>query len=155
MKKELSIGYELLTENELTEQEKALRLSAIKVAKKAYAPYSKFSVGVALLLENGEIITASNQENAAYPSGMCAERIALYYAGAKYPNTAVISLLLVAFNEKGQVSEISPCGACRQVFVETASRFKPFSLLLSGKDKLIRLKDCQDLLPFSFNKDSL
>ncbi len=155
MKKELKISYDLLKSSELTDKEQALERAAIQAAKDAYAPYSKFNVGAAVLLENGEIVTGSNQENAAYPSGMCAERTALYYAGAKYPNVPVVSLIVVAFNEAGRVPFIPPCGSCRQVLMETASRFKPFNLLLAGADEVIRLEDCRDVLPFAFDKESL
>ncbi len=155
MKKELRISYDLLKSSELTDKEKALEQAAIQAAKDAYAPYSKFNVGAAVLLENGEIVTGSNQENAAYPSGMCAERTALYYAGAKYPDVPVVSLLIVAFNEAGRVPFIPPCGSCRQVLMETASRFKPFNLLLAGDKEVIRLEDCRDVLPFAFDKESL
>ncbi len=155
MRKELKIPYELLKHSELTEEEQRLEKAAIEAAKNAYAPYSKFNVGAAVLLENGEIITGSNQENAAYPSGLCAERTALFYAGAKYPNVPVLSLIIVAFNETGRVPFIPPCGSCRQVLMETASRFKPFKLLLAGADEVIRLDDCRTVLPFGFNKDSL
>ncbi len=155
MKKELRISYELLSHSDLTEQELRLEEAAIEAAKNAYAPYSKFNVGAAILLENGEIVTGSNQENAAYPSGTCAERTALFYAGAKYPNVPVLSLIIVAFNEAGRVPFIPPCGSCRQVLMETASRFKPFKLLLAGTDEVIRLEDCRSVLPFAFDKESL
>ncbi len=155
MKKELKIVYEQKSRSELSVEELLLEEKALEVARNAYAPYSKFRVGAAVLLENGEIVVGSNQENAAYPSGLCAERTALFYAGAKYPNVAPVSLVIVAFNEEGRVPIIPPCGSCRQVLMETATRFKPFSLLLMGEEKTIKLEDCRDVLPFAFSKVNL
>ena len=125
MKQILSIPYVRLSNNELSREDATLIAEAVKVAQDAYAPYSQFKVGAAVLLENGIIVTGSNQENAAYPSGLCAERTALFYAGAQYPDVPVLALAVVAFNNIGQVEQISPCGSCRQVLVETSTRFKP------------------------------
>ena len=135
MKQILSIPYVRLSNNELSREDATLIAEAVKVAQDAYAPYSQFKVGAAVLLENGIIVTGSNQENAAYPSGLCAERTALFYAGAQYPDVPVLALAVVAFNNIGQVEQISPCGSCRQVLVETSTRFEPFRLLLSGKGR--------------------
>lgn len=155
MKQILSIPYVRLSNNELSREDATLIAEAVKVAQDAYAPYSQFKVGAAVLLENGIIVTGSNQENAAYPSGLCAERTALFYAGAQYPDVPVLALAVVAFNHIGQVEQISPCGSCRQVLVETSTRFKPFRLLLSGKDETIILEDARLCLPFGFDGSDL
>src|SRR5690554_7857975 len=119
---------------ELTQEERQLIEAAREIAGKAYAPYSRFQVGAALLLENGEVVTGSNQENAAYPSGLCAERVALFWAGAQFPESAVKTMVIVSVKEGELVSRIvAPCGACRQVINEASHRYKkPFPLLLVG-----------------------
>ena len=136
MKQILSIPYVRLSNNELSREDATLIAEAVKVAQDAYAPYSQFKVGAAVLLENGIIVTGSNQENAAYPSGLCAERTALFYAGAQYPDVPVLALAVVAFNNIGQVEQISPCGSCRQVLVETSL----FAYCSRVKMKLLFLK---------------
>ncbi|MDO4692547.1 MAG: cytidine deaminase, partial [Porphyromonadaceae bacterium] len=128
---------------------------AIEAARKAYAPYSHFHVASAVLLENGQIVTGSNQENAAYPSGTCAERTALFYAGAQYPDVAPEELMIVAFNQEGRVPLITPCGSCRQVIMETATRFAPYKILLAGPREVLILEDCRSLLPFAFDGSDL
>lgn len=155
MKKELTIAYELRSRAELTPQELLLEQKAIAAAEVAYAPYSQFRVGAAVLLEDGTIVTGSNQENAAYPSGTCAERTALFYAGAEYPALAPVALVLVAFNQTGRVPCITPCGACRQVLMEVANRFAPFRILFVGEEEIIELSDCRLLLPFAFDGSDL
>ena len=133
-----------------------LEEAAVEVARNAYAPYSRFRVGAALLLSNGVVVVGSNQENAAYPSGLCAERTALFAAGAQYPNEAVEILLLVAFSEEDRVESITPCGACRQVLMETSSRHqKPFKVVMAGKEQALVLHDNRGLLPFAFDGSDL
>lgn len=149
------IEFDLVDRSELSPIEIKMEEMALEAAKNAYVPYSKFHVGASVLLENGEIISASNQENAAYPSGICAERNALFYAGSLYPNVPVVELILVAINKDGRVENISPCGACRQVLMETSMRFKPFKVLLAGEKKIIMLKDSKTLLPFGFDGSDL
>ena len=112
-------------------------------------PYSHFQVGAAVLLANGEIVMGSNQENAAYPSGTCAERTALFWAAAQWPKVAVERLAIVAINASGRVPFISPCGSCRQVIMETATRFHTFPILLMGQEQTILLEDCRYLLPLA------
>lgn len=155
MKKELTIAYEVRPRSALTEQELLLEEKALAAAEAAYAPYSRFRVGAAVLLEDGTIVTGSNQENAAYPSGICAERTALFYAGAQYPHLAPEALVLVALNDKGRVPCITPCGACRQVLMEVVGRFRPFRILFVGADQAVELPDCRALLPFAFDGSDL
>lgn len=155
MKQILSLAYNLVPNTDLSEEDARLERAAVEIAEQAYAPYSRFRVGAAVLLENGVIVTGSNQENAAYPSGLCAERTALFYAGAQYPDVPVVSLAVVAFNSEGRVQTISPCGGCRQVLMETAVRFRPFRVLLCGAEKTIILDDCRQLLPFGFDGSDL
>lgn len=155
MEQTFTIPYKTLLRSELTTEDRRLEELAIEAAQKAYAPYSHFHVGAAVLLANGEIVTGSNQENAAYPSGTCAERTALFWAGAQWPDVPVEKLLIVAFNASGRVPFISPCGGCRQVIMETATRFHPFPILLAGAEKTVVLEDCRYLLPFGFDGSSL
>lgn len=155
MKKELKIEFESLALDQLSEKEQELIRRAQDVSKSAYAPYSKFLVGAAVLLDNGEIIAGSNQENVAYPSGLCAERVALFYAGANYPNEKVVTIAIVA---KGDLLEpdaaLSPCGGCRQVMAETEMRQdKDFNvILLNQNGEVSKFKSASDLLPLTFGK---
>ncbi|MDR0427368.1 MAG: cytidine deaminase [Dysgonamonadaceae bacterium] len=140
------------TYDELNISEKKLIDSAKKAVYTSYAPYSRFRVGVAVELENGQIITGSNQENAAFPSGLCAERTALFYANAQFPDDAVEKISIAAFT-KGDFSEepITPCGACRQVIMEVQNRFNhPVRLLLYGKSKIYVIDTIEAILPLSF-----
>ena len=139
------------------EEIERLTVEAVAAARKAYAPYSKFKVGAAVLLANGEIVAASNQENAAYPSGLCAERVTLFYANAKYPDVAVRHLLIYAENENGPVEPfITPCGACRQVMTEKEYLQKsPMKVTLVGKTKVVTVPSVEHLLPFTFTTDNL
>lgn len=155
MKKELTIPYEVRPHSSLTEIELEMERYAVEAAKAAYAPYSNFRVGAAVLLSNGVIVSGSNQENAAYPSGTCAERTALFYAGARYPDVAPEALIIVAFNQEGRVPFISPCGSCRQVMLETATRFGSYRVLLAGVDEVVELSDCRVFLPFGFDGSDL
>ena len=155
MEQTFTIPYKTLDRSELSEQDRQLEERALEVARKAYAPYSCFHVGAAVLLANGEIVTGSNQENAAYPSGTCAERTALFWASAQWPDVDVERLAIVAINSTGRVPFISPCGSCRQVIMETATRFHPFPILLMGEEKTILLEDCRYLLPFGFDGSAL
>lgn len=136
--------------SELSPSDDALRLAALDAARGAYAPYSRFRVGAALRMADGSILTGSNQENAAYPSGICAERTALFAAGATHPGLAVDALLLVALSPDGApVPCISPCGACRQVMMETQTRQKsPLRVLLCGASAVLEFPSVNPLLPF-------
>lgn len=121
--------------DELNDTDRALLDDAIEATRRSYAPYSHFSVGAAALLANGVVVTGTNQENAAYPSGLCAERTTLFYANSQYPDQAVMTLAIAARTEKDFIdTPIPPCGACRQVILETEKRYKqPIRILLYGK----------------------
>jgi cytidine deaminase len=143
--------------DELRANEKELVEQAWHAAGNAYAPYSKFSVGAAVLLENGKTITGNNQENAAYPSGLCAERVALFYASSQYPGVAVKCIAITALRNREMLEEpVPPCGSCRQVFVEWEKRFnQPFTIIMAGKKRIIRVEKAGWLLPFNFQSDYL
>lgn len=157
-KKELKIAYKKLLHNELNSSDIKLINEAVESAKLAYAPYSKFRVGASVLLKNSVIIKGNNQENAAYPSGLCAERVALFYANAVYPDSAVDTIVILSIDDKDNIIEqnASPCGACRQVISESETRFSnPIRILLVSKDYVLEFSSINDLLPFSFGKDNL
>jgi cytidine deaminase len=138
---------------ELPSEEKNLVDQAKEATFRAYAPYSKFMVGAAALLENGEIVTGNNQENVAFPSGLCAERTALFYAHSMYPDEAVPVLAVAARTEDDFLDyPISPCGACRQVMLETEMRFgRPVKVILYGKKDIFIVESIRDLLPLAFD----
>jgi cytidine deaminase len=124
---------------------------------KAYAPYSNFHVGAAVELENGEIFAGSNQENSAYPSGLCAERVAMFYANAQFPEVPVKAIAIAAFTNGVFVEmPITPCGSCRQVLLESEMRFeKDITILLYGSKEIYLIKNVRQLLPLCFEKGSL
>lgn len=139
-------------------ESKYLAHKAKDAATHAYAPYSRFQVGAAVMLEDGTIVTGTNQENAAYPSGMCAERVALYAAVAQYPEGVITKIAIVA-RRKG-AKELAPatsCGPCRQVMLEFEVRQgKPFEVIMQAEDhKWIKTPSAGSLLPFSFTRTSL
>lgn len=139
--------------DELTPKDKELVDAACEATKRSYAPYSKFSVGAAAQLENGVIVTGNNQENAAYPSGLCAERTTIFYANAQYPDQPVLTLAIAARTEDGFLdSPIPPCGSCRQVLLETEKRFgKAMRVILFSKNDIYIINGIKDLLPLSFD----
>jgi cytidine deaminase len=131
---------------------------AIKIRKNAYAPYSKFKVGVAIKLDNGEIVLGSNQENAAYPSGLCAERVAVFYAGAIYPNAKILTMAITAASDTKQTTTpIPPCGSCRQSIAEYEIRQEtPIEIYFMGEvGAVYRSESLKNLLPFMFVKKFL
>ena len=154
MKKQINIELEVFDKlEELSAIEQSLVIKAKAIAKKAYAPYSKFNVGAALLLDNGEIISGNNQENAAYPSGICAERTAIFYANAQYPNQAVKALAVAVFRN-GEYAEqpVTPCGSCRQVILETENRYNsPIRVIMTGEKQIYVANSIKYLLPLSFD----
>ncbi len=153
----LSLSAEALRYEELSAEEQRLVDAAREATLRSYAPYSHFSVGAAVLLENGETVSGTNQENAVYPSGLCAERTTLFYANSRYPTAAVVALAIAARNEAGLLSRpLPPCGACRQVMLETEQRFgRPMTLLMSGTEEIYRINGVQHLLPFAFDSEFL
>ncbi len=154
---QIDIRINSVTYDELSAKEQQLINAAKDATKNSYAPYSHFSVGAAALLDNDVIVTGSNQENAAYPSGICAERTTLFYANSQYPDSAVRALAVVAWTE-GDFLEtpIPPCGACRQVLLETEKRFgTTMRILLFGKKEIYVMEGVKNLLPLSFTTEYL
>jgi len=144
--------------SELSENEQQLVENAKSALKTAYAPYSGFFVGSSILLENGEIINGSNQENVAYPSGLCAERVALFYAGARYPDVKVKTIAVSVLSKNFEVNDvISPCGACRQVMAEYEEKQEEAIkvILHSPTDEVLIANTVEDLLPFMFKSPLL
>jgi len=151
----LNTTIKAMQKEELSEPEQLLVEAAIEATKRSYSPYSHFSVGAALLLENGKTVIGCNQENAAFPAGLCAERTAIFAAGAQYPDVPVTMLAIAARNSKGELTDepISPCGTCRQVMIETETRFKhPIRILLYGKNCIYVLEGIKQLMPLSFTE---
>ena len=144
--------------SELSAEDEILMNNAVKARGKAYAPYSKFHVGAALLLENGEIVLGNNQENAAYPSGMCAERVAIWQAGSLFPGVKIEKLAISASSTISKVNKpIGPCGACRQTLSEyEINQKKPFPVLFMGEvGEIVKTESLLSLLPFSFDSSYL
>ncbi|MCP1997562.1 cytidine deaminase [Flavobacterium sp. HSC-61S13] len=144
--------------SELSAKDQELMQAAIEVRKKAYAPYSQFRVGAAILLEDGTIVVGSNQENAAFPSGLCAERTAIFYAGATHPNVAMVSIAISASSDvKTTTTPIPPCGACRQAILEYEDKqARPIRMLFMGAEgAVIESPSLINILPFHFDKNSL
>jgi len=143
---------------ELPEDIIMLMSEAEKARNKAYAPYSKFNVGAALFLDNGEIITGSNQENASYPSGLCAERTAIFYAGAKYPKAKILKMAITAASQNQKTDKpIPPCGACRQSIAEyEVKQDLPIEIYFMGETgHVAKSNSLANLLPFVFDKSAL
>lgn len=157
--KEIAAKIHIFDEIELSEEQKNVIEAAKRASAGAYAPYSHFRVGAACLLDNGEIVSGSNQENAAYPSGICAERTTLFYAMAKYPEAKVLKLAVVACDDQGVFTDkiAAPCGACRQVIYETECRSKgPIEILLpTANDGVFVFESIKILLPFGFGPENL
>ena len=155
MEKSLIIKYEEFAHwNELLNEDKELVEKAYEVSATAYAPYSNFYVGASLRMEDNSIVLGSNQENIAYPSGLCAERVALFYAGAIYPNRSIKKICVVAKGDLIPIDNwVSPCGSCRQVMTESQNRQKePIKVILvSQNNRVLVFNSVSDLLPFVFN----
>ncbi|HEX2974513.1 MAG TPA: cytidine deaminase [Bacteroidales bacterium] len=149
--------YEYKNPEEINPQDRELIKEAETASVHAYAPYSKFFVGAAVRLSNGQIVTGSNVENAAYPAGICAERNAIAYAVSNHPSEHVIAIAVVAANEKGITAEpASPCGMCRQVLAEEEYRSGgKIRVILSGEKKTLVIESISDLLPIQFSRDNL
>ena len=158
MKKiKLEIEINTCSYQELSEEDRQLIDAAKEATNRSYAPYSKFSVGAAALLNNGTTITGTNQENAAYPSGLCAERTTLFYANSQYPDQPVKTLAIAARTQTGFLeSPIPPCGSCRQVLMETEQRYnQPMKIILYGEKEIFIINGTKDLLPLSFGSEFL
>ena len=150
----LAINYEEYSSiEEMDPKDQALVREAIEAQKGSYAPYSRFNVGAAVLLEDGTVVRGANQENAAYPSGLCAERTAMFAAGANHPGKAMVSLAIVGgFGHSISPTPCSPCGACRQVMAEYQTLSgKPMSVIMFGTDKAWKFSRVDDILPFIFD----
>lgn len=152
--KEIRIAFnEYESLDQLDQRDRELVEAAIDATKTSYAPYSGFNVGAAVRLDNGEIVKGSNQENAAYPSGICAERTAMFYASAAYPE-AVMTALAIAASQEGILcaNPVSPCGACRQVMAQYQLKGKRnLEIILIGADKIWKFGKVDDLLPLIFD----
>ena len=143
---------------ELTPEVQQLFKQAKEIQKNAHAPYSKFRVGAAILLDNGEIILGSNQENAAYPSGLCAERVALYQAASNFPEAKILKMVITATSETTGLSPaIPPCGSCRQSIAEYEIKQEtPIEIYFTGEtNKIYKSESLKNLLPLIFNKKLL
>lgn len=154
MEKTIKINYqEFSSVDDLTPSDRQLLDQAIAATATAYSPYSQFSVGAAVRLEGGIIVTGSNQENMAYPSGLCAERTAMFAASAQHPGLAFEALCIVARNAEGQLTGASPCGACRQVMAEYEhkSQRKMRVVLYWEGGKVLVFEGVDSLLPFVFS----
>jgi cytidine deaminase len=154
MKKiDVSISYDKVEEQELTPVEKSLLDAARKATYRSYSPYSGFSVGAAVLLDDGTIVEGSNQENSSYPQGICAERTAIFYAGSRYPDKKILALCIAARGTDGSFTTlpVTPCGGCRQALLESEYRQKsPIKVLLYGLDEIYIISSAQQLLPLAF-----
>jgi cytidine deaminase len=156
MKQSFTFNYQLFSNwTDLPEQEQRLVDKAYEAMENAYAPYSEFKVGACALMDDGSFILGNNQENAAFPSGICAERVALFYAGANFPNKKVLTLCIVAKGDLMPASQLlSPCGGCRQVMLESENRQKQtIRVILVNQDKRTMVLDSViQLLPFGFGR---
>lgn len=154
----------VLQYDELNEQDRALIDAAKGATQRSLATYSKFHVGAAILMDNGEIVTGANQENAAYPSGTCAERTAAFYASARYPGAKFVKLAVAARNVPGpyvsekdydrsfQALPISPCGACRQALLEYENTDAPTEVILYGRERVMVFPSIASMLPYCFTE---
>jgi len=151
--KTITTNIEIYNYEELSEDFRKLTDTAKAQTQKAYAPYSKFHVGSAVLLTNGLIVSGNNQENAAYPSGLCAERVAMFYANSQFPDTAVEAIAIAAYqNEKFTTEPVCPCSACLQVLIESETRFgKPIKLILYGQNNVHIINSIKECLPLYFH----
>ena len=153
-----TIEWSILSQDELKDHDLMLVNAAKEATTGSWSPYSGFKVGAALLLDDGTVVTGSNQENAAYPSGLCAERTAVFYAGSRYPDQPIRRLCIAARDTNGQFlpRPISPCGACRQVLLEAEQRAGGnIEVLLYGTEGIYCIRSIKDLLPLGFDESFL
>ena len=152
--KEIKIAYtEYASLDELSAHDRILAEAAIEAVATSYAPYSNFNVGAAVRFNDGEIVKGSNQENAAYPSGMCAERTALFYASASRPGVSMNALAIAAAQNGELIPEpVAPCGACRQVMIQYQLKSgNPMEIILIGANRIWKFANVESLLPFVFD----
>jgi cytidine deaminase len=156
-KKTIETRVSIYAFDELSSQYQTLINKAKEQVKNAYAPYSGFQVGAALQLENEMIFAGSNQENSAYPSGLCAERVAMFYANSQCPDIPVKTIAIAAFTKGNFLPHpVTPCGSCRQVLLETEMRFENnITILLYGTEEIFLIENVKQLLPLCFEKSSL
>ena len=158
MKKiELNASIEFLQMEELSEEERTLVESAIKATGNSYAKYSNFNVGAAVLLDDGRMVIGANQENAVFPVGLCAERVAIFAAQAHTPEHSIVKLAIAARNQNGLMARpVSPCGSCRQVILEMEERYhQPIRILLYGTKGIYAIKRGKDSFPLSVGEESM
>jgi cytidine deaminase len=159
--KEININTQLIVFESLSElslNDQSLMQKAIEVRKNAYAPYSKFKVGAAILLDNGQVVVGSNQENAAYPSGLCAERVAIFQSGAIYPDAKILKMAITAGSTENMTSKpIPPCGACRQsIFEYEFKQDTDIEIFFMGETgEVYKSNSIKNLLPLTFDKNFL
>jgi cytidine deaminase len=155
MQKKLTISYDVFDRLEdLSADDQKLLKAATEAAKNAYSPYSNFHVGAAVWLENGDIVVGNNQENLAYPSGLCAERVAAFSASALHPNQKMMAIAITAFSENFVTDKpVPPCGACRQALIEYEIRSnQPMRCILRGSTgQIFVFRSLHDLLPLQGN----
>ena len=157
-KKNIDITIDRYNENELNETERTLVHHAIAATHNSYSPYSHFSVGACVLLDDDTMVIGANQENAAYPVGLCAERSAIFAAQSQYPDKAIKAIAIAARDISGQLlsKPITPCGSCRQVILEMEQRYNnDVRILLYGREYVYIVKTIKDLLPLSFVADDM
>lgn len=155
---EIAAKIRILDESELTLDQKNVVDAAKLATSRSYSPYSHYKVGAACLLDNGEIITGSNQENAAYPSGLCAERTAVFYAQSRFPEAKILKLCIIGKTASGLFSKsvCAPCGACRQVILEAEYRCgAPIEILLPSQQGIYLINGISTLLPLGFTYDEV
>ena len=153
--KTILVPDQVLSYDELTPGDASLVESARQATARSYAPYSKFRVGAAISLDNGEIVEGSNQENVAYPSGTCAERSACFYAHSRYPEARFRKIAIAARGPDGEFTTVptAPCGACRQALLEyEVLAGRPVEVLLAGRSRVFRLPSVASLLPLAFTE---
>lgn len=153
----LEINIQYCQFDELSEEDRELVSMAREATQNSYAKYSRFYVGAALRLQDGRIVKGANQENAAFPSGLCAERTAIFAAQANYPEQPIIALAIAARNDHGFTQEpVTPCGSCRQVMLEIEDRYQsPVKILLYGTRGIYVLKSTKDLMPLCFVDENM
>ena len=150
--RDIVIKYQSVQISDLKESFRILVEEAKRQTKYSYAEYSKFNVGAAILLETGEVITGNNQENVAYPSGLCAERTAMFYANARFPDKKPLAIAIAAYHNGNFLQKpITPCGSCLQVLLETEKRYQtPLKVILYGEEEIYVIDSVSAMLPFAF-----